>query len=121
SAHCPMPTPDGKLMHCEILGSRPAVDDGFAENIAARSLQFDVRELDHLAPFLSFISDELAELGRRALKRRATHVGKPRFDLGIGEGGIDLLVELVNNLRGHGMARADTIPTASLIAWYEIG
>ena len=34
-------------------------------------------ELDHLAPLLGFVGDELAEVGGRARKRRAAEVGEP--------------------------------------------
>jgi hypothetical protein len=32
--------------------------------ISTRSLRLDVGELDHLGPFLGFIGNELAEIGR---------------------------------------------------------
>lgn len=61
-------------------------------------LRLDVGSPDHLGPLLSFFGDELRKVGGRAAKHRAVQVGKPRLDLGIGEAGIDLLVELVDNL-----------------------
>src|SRR5262245_13565528 len=58
-----------------------------------RSVWLDVCRSHHLAPLLGFVGDELTEIGGRAHKRRASKVGKPRLDLGIGEAGVDLLVE----------------------------
>src|SRR2546430_16003972 len=51
-----------------------------ALRIIAKSLRLDARALDHLAPFLSFIDDEFAEIGRRHC---TTQVGAPRLALGI--------------------------------------
>ena len=57
------------------------------------SLRLDVGCPNHLPPFLGFLRDELSEIGGRANKHRAVQVGKPGLDLGIGEAGIDLLVQ----------------------------
>src|SRR5215831_8173197 len=51
----------------------------------AGSLRLDAGEFDHLGPFLGFVGDELAEVGRRERNRRAAQVVKPRPDLGIGK------------------------------------
>src|SRR5262245_43410928 len=51
----------------------------------AGSICLDAHEPDHLAPLLGFVGDVLAEVGGRADKRRGSHVGKPRLDLGISE------------------------------------
>ena len=53
-------------------------------------------------------------------EHRATQVGKPRLDLGIGEAGVDLLVELVDNLGGRALGRADAEPVARLVARHEL-
>jgi hypothetical protein len=58
------------------------------------------RELHHLGPLLGFICDEFTEVGGRARKRREAQFRKPRRYLGVGERGIDLLVELVDDLDG---------------------
>src|SRR5262249_2467848 len=60
------------------------------------SLLLDACELDHLAPLFGFLGDEPAKVCGRDDKRRASKVGKPRLDLGIGEGGVNLSVELVD-------------------------
>ena len=52
-------------------------------------------------------------------KRRAAQVGKPRLDLGIGEARIDLFVELVDDLGGRVLGRADAEPSARLVARHE--
>ena len=83
------------------------------------SLRLDVGRPDHLAPLLGFVGDELAEVGGRARKRRAAEVGEPRLDLGIGEAGVDLLVELVDDLGGRVLRRADAEPGARLVARHE--
>ena len=44
----------------------------------AVSLRLDAGELDHLAPLLGFLGDQLAEVGGRARKHRAAKIGKPR-------------------------------------------
>src|SRR5436853_3578796 len=59
---------------------------------------FDVRGPDHLGPLLGFVGHELSEVGRRTSKRRTAEVGKPIPDPGIGNAGIDFLVELINDL-----------------------
>src|SRR5262245_51643633 len=64
-----------------------------------RSLRLDVGRPDHLAPLLGVVGDELAEIGGRADKRCASEVSQPRLDFGIGEAGVNCLIELVNNLR----------------------
>src|SRR5262249_53554953 len=61
------------------------------------SFWLDAGELDHLGPFLGLIGDELAEIGRRTGEHGATKLGKPRLDLGIGECGVGLPVELVDD------------------------
>ena len=43
--------------------------------------------------------------------RHSAQVGKPRLHLGIGETGIDLLVELVDDLGGRVLGRADARAT----------
>jgi len=77
----------------------------------AGSLRLDVRELDHLAPLLGFVGDELAEVSGRADKRSASEVGEPGLDFGIGDASVNCLVELVNNLRCV-LGRADAEPPA---------
>src|SRR5262245_54391870 len=76
----------------------------------ARSFRLDTRELDHLAPLLGVIGDELAEVGGRAWKCSGTQLGEPRLHLGIGESRVDLLVELLDDLGRRGLRCADADP-----------
>ena len=97
---------------------------GFAErdlwNIAqGRSLRFDVGSPDHLGPLLDVVGDELAEVGRRTLKDRRAQGGKSRLDLGISEGGIDFLVELVDDLGRRVLGNADTLLAAGLVVRHK--
>src|SRR5262245_52615962 len=62
----------------------------------AASFRLDVSGPDHLAPLLGFLGDELGEVGGRADKRCASEVGEPGLEFGIGEAGVNCLVELVN-------------------------
>src|SRR6266571_2728440 len=60
--------------------------------------RLDIGRPDHLGPLFGFLGDELAELGGRTGKYRAAQVSEPRLQLGIGEPGVNLLVELVGDL-----------------------
>src|SRR5215471_5946821 len=64
----------------------------------AGSICLDACELHHLAPLFSLFGNELAEVDRRAWKCGGAPLGKPCLHLGIGEGRIDLRVELVDDL-----------------------
>ena len=87
---------------------RPAADGG--------SLRLDARELDYLGPFLGFVGDELAEVGGRTANTVAPRSANRAFNLGIGEDGIDLPVELVDDLGWRVRGHADAVPSARLIA-----
>ena len=56
--------------------------------------------MNHLSPLIGLLGEELAEISRRANKHRAIQVGNSSLDLWIGEASIDLLVQLVDDLRG---------------------
>src|SRR5258708_25696818 len=71
------------------------------------SLHRDARELDHLAPFLGLVGDQLAEFGRRHRLRDAADVGKPRHQLGIFQRFPDRLVEDVDDLGWRALGRRD--------------
>src|SRR5262245_3399190 len=55
--------------------------------------RLDGRELDHLRPLFGGFGDDRRELGRRAPKHGAAQLDDPRLDFGIGETGIELLVQ----------------------------
>src|SRR5262249_18938518 len=86
----------------------------------ARSFRLDTRELDHLAPLLGVIGDELAEVGGSAWKCSGTQLGEPRLHLGIGESRVDLLVELVDDLGRRGLRCADAEPETRFVARHEL-
>ena len=77
-------------------------------------------DLITLCPLLGFLGDELAKVCGRDDKRRAPKVGKPCLHLGIGEARVDLLVELVDDVRRRVLGYADAIPVARLVARHEL-
>src|SRR5262249_24618088 len=83
------------------------------------SLVLDVGCFDHLAPLLGLGGNELCKVAGRARKSSATEFGQPRLDLGIGKAGVDLGVELVDDLSRRVPGRADPIPLARLEARQE--
>jgi hypothetical protein len=82
---------------------------GVGPRVAERrgSIRLGARKLDHLASLLSFVDHELPEVGGRAPNHHAAQVGKARLHLGIGESSVDLHVELVDDLGGRVLWRAD--------------
>ena len=82
----------------------------------AASVGLDVGRADHLAPFLGFFGDQLAELDRRSWQQRAAEVSETGLHLGVVESRVDLLVELVDDLRRRGLRCTDAEPTARLVA-----
>jgi hypothetical protein len=65
---------------------------------------------DHFAPFGDFISDKLIEIGRRTTQRRATYIGEPLPHLRIGEHGVDLMVERIDNRFWCFLWRTNSVP-----------
>ena len=80
---------------------------------------FDTSELNHLAHFSVSSAMSLPKSAGEPAKHDAAQVGESRLHLGIGESGINLLVELVDDLGGGIPGRADAVPAAGLIAWDE--
>ena len=85
--------------------------------MSAGSVRLDACELDHLGPLLDFVGDELFKVGGRTREHRGSQVGEAFLHVGIGKSGIDLLVELLNNLRRRGFGYDDPIPSSRLVAW----
>src|SRR5262249_47594709 len=83
-------------------------------------LRLDVGRTDHLGPFLRFVGDQLPKFDGRERENGAIEMGDPGLDRGIGEAGIDLLVELVNNLGWRISWRAYAGPEGRLEAGHEI-
>src|SRR5262249_16590076 len=84
------------------------------------SVGLDIGRPDHLAPLLGFVSDELAEVGGRARKHRVAQIGDARLDLDVGEAGIDLAVEFIDDLGGRTLGRTNAEPPAGFEAGQEI-
>jgi hypothetical protein len=63
---------------------------------------------DHLAPFLSLVSDDFGEVSGRDGKWNAAQVGKPYLHLGVCEHRIDLVVKPVDDLGGCAPGHPDT-------------
>jgi hypothetical protein len=76
------------------------------------SLCLDVEGPDDVAPLLRFVGDELAEVVGRTDERCATQIGEPRHHLMIGESGVDLVIELLDDLGRRGLRCADAGPGA---------
>src|SRR4051794_24724321 len=81
---------------------------------------FQTGEFHDLCPFFGFIGYELAEVGGRTWKLRAANVRKPCLDLRVGEPGVDLLVQLINNLPRRVLGHAHAEPRACFKARYVI-
>src|SRR5262245_20803639 len=84
-----------------------------------RSLGLDVGGPDHLGPFLGFLSEELAVFGRRERKRRVAEVGNPRPNPGIGQAGVDLSIEPVDDFDRRVAGRAEALGPARLETRHE--
>src|SRR5262249_42377434 len=84
------------------------------------SLRLDVGGPDHLAPFLGFFGDQLAELGRRSRQRRAAEVSETGLHLRVVESRVDLLIELVDDLGRRGLRYAEAVPITPLVARQEL-
>src|SRR3979490_1553219 len=80
------------------------------------SLRLDFARSDHLAPFLGFFDDELAEGGGRAHKRGFAQIRKLRLQLRSGETRIDLRIKLIDHLRRRISGGAKAEPGATLVA-----
>src|SRR5260370_41988786 len=93
---------------------------GTVSGTAPRSLRLGARGLDHLAPLVGLFGDELCEIGGRAGERRGAQIGKPRLHFGVRKNGVDLLVELVDDLCERALAQTDGEPLARLVAGYQI-
>src|SRR5262245_51359226 len=92
----------------------------FIKRPAVRSIRLDVCKLDHLAPLLGLVRNELAEIGRRARHHGAAEASKLRLDLAIGEAGVDLSVEHVDDAGGGSFRGAKAKPSVRFVAWQEI-
>src|SRR5262249_33116649 len=85
-----------------------------------KSLGLDAREPHHLGPLLGFRGDEAAKVRGRARNHCTAQIGEPCLKLGIGEGGVDLVVELVDDFGRRVLGRADPEPAGRFVARHEI-
>ena len=83
------------------------------------SARLCARELDHLGPLLSFLGNELAEVGRRAGKEFA-QLGKLRFHFGIRKSRIDLGIEPIDDFGRRAPGRANPEKCAGFEASQKI-
>jgi len=74
----------------------------------AASVCLDVGSPDHLGPLLGFGGDELTEVRGRHRHRLVAEVGKPSLDALIGEGGVDLVVEPLDDVSRRVPWRAES-------------
>ena len=86
-----------------------------------RSLRFDLSGANDLAPFLGIFCDHGGEIGRGPRQYNARHVGNPRLDCRIGEGGINRFIEFIDDLGWRISGRADPVPRACLVAGDKVG
>src|SRR5262245_63888528 len=79
------------------------------------SLRLKPRELHHLAPLLGFLGDEPTKRGGRAGKRLAAYFGKLCAHRGIAQRGVDLAVEVIDDLDRRVLRSGDAVPPARLV------
>src|SRR5260370_39847915 len=91
-----------------------------AESSRAILLWLGSGELDHLGPLRGFFENKLPEVGGRAREHCRSQVGKPRLDCRVGEAGIDLPVEPVDNLGRRVLGPPAAIPRGCLVARHEL-
>src|SRR5262245_3563188 len=89
---------------------------GISLRPAAILLRLDVGGSDHLAPLLGFLSDELAEFGRRTRYPSDSEIVEPRLDLRIVERTLDFAVEPADKLRGCPPGGAEANPSDCFVA-----
>jgi hypothetical protein len=100
----------GAFFHSITSSARVSSASGTVKEcglLDAGSVQLDACELDHFAPLLGFVSDELVEVRRRTGEHRGAQDCKPCLQLGLAETRIDLFVELVDDFDGRVLRRAD--------------
>src|SRR5271168_4276776 len=92
----------------------------YRQERGSASLCLDSHLTDHFAPLLSVFYDEISKVGGCHRDRHATEVRKAFPDLRIGEGRVDLLIELIDDLDGSVFWAPDARPPARFVARHEI-
>src|SRR5262245_6395922 len=82
--------------------------------------RLDVGSADYLGPFLGLADDTLPVFRRGKWGRRAANGGELSFNVGIGQTGVDCLIELFNNVSRCGFGRADATPGRGIIARHSL-
>src|SRR6187551_543783 len=72
-------------------------------------------------PLLDFLRDECTEICRRTCEHYPAEAGESGLQCGIGEAGIDFLVQLFDDLSGRIFRRANALPAARFKTGYEFG
>src|SRR6516165_1847190 len=96
-----------------------AKDDGgriLSAVCSPSSFSSDIRGADHLVPFLSLVGNKLTECRRRTGEDIASQVDEAPCRLFVSHAGIDLLVELVDDLGGRSFWSDDPVPAVRLVA-----
>ena len=75
---------------------------------------------DHLCPFLSIVDDEPTEVSGRACKYLGAQISEAGVELGISQPGTDRTVELVDDVCGRVLRRADSLLADALVAGHEL-
>src|SRR5215472_14562258 len=112
----------GRLTKCLLADiSAPRFAERDLWNIARDRLHWlDVGRHNHLAPFLGFVGDELAEISGRACKHRAAQIGKPCFEFWICNADIDFLVQSFDELYGRALRSTNAVPCTCLVVWQRV-
>src|SRR6516165_681150 len=84
-----------------------------------RSVRLYAGELDYFGPLVGFFRDALSVLAGRERKHFAAKLSKACLDRRVGEGGVDLPVERVDDFGRRVLRRADTGPRARLETRHE--
>src|SRR4051794_36830537 len=89
-------------------------------NPVAALFHLDARELDHPGPLCEVFREDGLEFRSRAAKHGAAELDDPGSDLGIGEPGIELLVQQLDDVSRSAPGHADARKTAGLITRHEV-
>jgi hypothetical protein len=81
-----------------------------------RLLRFDIRCPNEFPPFLGFVSDEFSKLGRRHRHRGGSKIGKASLEVRVGESGVDLSIEFVDDRGGCVLGRSEALPSILLLS-----
>src|SRR5262245_64706624 len=96
--------------------SRNGIMEYRASAASAVSLRLDASELDHFAPLLGLVDNQLAELGRRSRQRRAAEA---RPHLGVGKRHVNFLVQLLHDVFWRVPGGTDASPETRFVARHE--